>query len=667
MNTTQFRIALAMTIALATTTLFPHTAGTAGSRYAPLLATAAGQDTLRNLALWEDQRVTDNARIFLYLREGSPLVRRRALEAIGRMQEPGDAPRVIPSLKDPDAEVFREAVFALGQIGSREAVKPLLDARAGHSVEERCMIADALGKIGGDDAVEALTDMLRDFNGPVRGAAALGLARTPCDVAAGALMLGIYDPDPTVRWRVAYAMEKQPIQPRTCQVLSECLESEDPLVRAFAVRALGKLDCRGAVQSLILLLSDQDLCVAVNAARALGDLQSRDAVAPLSRLMAGHRSADVRATAAESLAKIGRKAESAKDAMLQGQLDTSVMVRENSVRALASCLGERSEMFIDQARRDGSRLVRAAAIECYGTAGLKKHAGQLDQIASGDKDPMMRAAAVSALGMLDDKSVPPLLVPRLADPDFTVAAAAVTAIGKQEYREAAPALMDTYYAPRGREFVDVQLEIITVLGDMGAVEAESLFVDATSHEDYRVRNAALEAMRKVGLNPPELPPAREQRETSYDRSRRKQLAPPTGTRHAVITTSRGAIEVELFGDDAIQTVANFVALAGKGFYRDLTIHRVVPNFVIQGGDPRGDGSGDAGYTVPAEVSRHQYGEGYLGIADAGKDTGSCQWFITFSPQPHLSGRYTIFGRVTKGMDVVWKIDRGDTFDVKIVN
>jgi len=135
----------------------------------------------------------------------------------------------------------------------------------------------------------------------------------------------------------------------------------------------------------------------------------------------------------------------------------------------------------------------------------------------------------------------------------------------------------------------------------------------------------------------------------------------------VIDTRHGDIEVELFGDDAIQTVANFINLARQGFYKNLTTHRVVPNFVVQGGDPRGDGSGDAGYTVPAEVTQHRYDTGYLGIADAGKDTGSCQWFITLSPQPHLDGRYTIFGKVTKGMDAVWKIDQGDSFNVKILD
>ncbi len=641
--------------------LIPVGARSAGSRYEPLMSTTAGQDTLRNIALWEDQRVTDQGRIFEYLKEGSPLVRRRVLEAIGRMQEPQDAPRVIPSLKDRNREVVREAVFALGQIGNRDAVTPLLAARAGATPEDAVMIADALGKLGGDSAVEALIDMLREFSSSVRGAAALALARNRSEVASAALLLAVHDPDPSVKWKAVYALEKQDPLPRTCQMLIDCLESPEPLVRVRAARTLGKVQCHRATRALVKLLEGDDLPVVINSARSLGELKARDAVRPLGMVLMTHKSHQARAAAAEALEKIGERG--AKDALLQGMMDTSVLVRVHCVRALAACLGEKSEMFIDQARRDGSRLVRAEAIACYGRAGMSKRITDLDKIASGDKDPMMRAAAVSALGELKDPGVPQLLIPKLQDADFTVSAAAVDALGKHAHRPAIAALVGAYYAPRGREFVDVQIEAVRVLGELGAVEAESLLVEAVSHDDYRVRDAAGEAFKKLGKTPPAVSPTRAARETSYDRSRRKLLAPPTGTRRATIVTSRGDIEVELFGDDAVQTVANFLNLAKRGFFKDLTIHRVVPDFVIQGGDPRGDGSGDAGYTVPAEVSRHEYGAGYLGIADAGKDTGSCQWFITLSPQPHLNGRYTIFGRVTKGMDVVWKIDRGDTFDV----
>ncbi|HXV14129.1 MAG TPA: HEAT repeat domain-containing protein [Candidatus Krumholzibacteria bacterium] len=637
----------------------------AASRYAPLMASSAGQDTLRNLALWEDQRVTGNGKIYDYLQNGSPLVRRRAVEALGRMQEPSDAARLIPLLKERDSEVLRETIFALGQIGNREAVAPLLAARSGALPDVAGLIAEALGKLGGDEAIAALDAMQRDFATSVRADAALALARTPDPNAANALLLAVHDPDPSVMWRAAYALEKQTPMPRSCTAIQPLLENDDPLVRAYAVRSLGKLQCKQAGKPLASLLKDADLRVVVNAARALGEIKDKGAVHPLAQIIADHESHHARAAAAEALGKIDD--ENGKDALAQGLLDTSAMVRINSIRALAEVLGENAEMFCDQMRRDGSRLVRAEAIRSYGTAGLAKRASQIDEIARTDKDPLMRAAAIEALAKLKDAKVAPLLVPALRDADFTVATAAVVAIGDQQYKAAVPALMDAYRARPEREFVDVQLEAVRVLGDLGALESEALLVEATSHDDARVRAAAVASLKKLGLTAPELPSERTFHEQAFDPARKKQLAPPAGTRHAVIATRHGAIEIELFGDDAIQTVANFIHLAKSGFYKKLTTHRVVPNFVVQGGDPRGDGSGDAGYTVPAEVSRHHFGEGFLGIADAGKDTGSCQWFITLSPQRHLDGRYTIFGRVTKGMDVVWKIDQGDAFDVKILD
>ena len=313
------------TATLAVAALIAGTAGGATSRYAPLLSATAGQDTLRNIALWEDQRITNNGRIFEYLKEGSPLVRRRVIEAIGRMQQTEDAARVIPSLKDSNREVVREAIFALGQIGNRSAVEPLLKARSGSAPDDIAMIADALGKLGGDQAMEALVDMLRDFNASVRGAAALSLARTPGDAAASALLLAVHDPDMSVKWRAIYAIEKQPVLPRTCQTVMEFLESDDAQVRAFAARTLGKTKCHAASKKLVKLLADPDLHVAVNAARALGELKAKDAVQPLSALLMSHKPHDLRATAAEALENIGEKG--GRDALMQGMLDTSVLVR----------------------------------------------------------------------------------------------------------------------------------------------------------------------------------------------------------------------------------------------------------------------------------------------------------------------------------------------------
>lgn len=129
---------------------------------------------------------------------------------------------------------------------------------------------------------------------------------------------------------------------------------------------------------------------------------------------------------------------------------------------------------------------------------------------------------------------------------------------------------------------------------------------------------------------------------------------------AAIKTEKGVIRVSLYRDEAPGTVANFIDLINKKFYNDKIFHRVVPNFVVQTGCPRGDGFGSLDYTIRSELPPLYYdGEGYIGMASAGNHTESTQWFITHSPAPHLDGNYTIFGKVVEGMDVVHKIQQGD--------
>lgn len=128
---------------------------------------------------------------------------------------------------------------------------------------------------------------------------------------------------------------------------------------------------------------------------------------------------------------------------------------------------------------------------------------------------------------------------------------------------------------------------------------------------------------------------------------------------AIIETEKGNIVLELFENDAPNTVANFVKLANDGFYNGLKFHRVIPNFVIQGGCPKGNGTGGPGYKIKCEINPRKHETGTLSMAHAGKDTGGSQFFITHSPQPHLDGVHTVFGQVIEGMDVVNKIKQGD--------
>src|SRR5436190_2712830 len=122
---------------------------------------------------------------------------------------------------------------------------------------------------------------------------------------------------------------------------------------------------------------------------------------------------------------------------------------------------------------------------------------------------------------------------------------------------------------------------------------------------------------------------------------------------ATFQTNHGAIRIELFPDEAPKTVGNFEELAGKGFYDGLTFHRVIEDFMIQGGDPTGDGTGGPGYTFEDEPNEHRVARGALAMANAGPDTNGSQFFIvTADACPWLDGKHTVFGRVVEGMDVV---------------
>ena len=137
------------------------------------------------------------------------------------------------------------------------------------------------------------------------------------------------------------------------------------------------------------------------------------------------------------------------------------------------------------------------------------------------------------------------------------------------------------------------------------------------------------------------------------------LVVPRFSPRAFIDTDKGTVELELAVLDAPLTVNNFITLARKGFYNGIAIHRVVPDFVVQDGDPRGDGEGGPGYTIRDEINQRPYLRGTVGMALDWQDTGGSQFFITHSPQPHLDGRYTVFGYVVDGMDVVDRLVPGD--------
>ncbi len=136
----------------------------------------------------------------------------------------------------------------------------------------------------------------------------------------------------------------------------------------------------------------------------------------------------------------------------------------------------------------------------------------------------------------------------------------------------------------------------------------------------------------------------------------------------ILLENNNKIEFELYDKEAPITVRNFEKLANEGFYNGLTFHRVIPGFVSQGGCPHGTGTGSAGYTIPCETdgNPHKHGVGAISMAHAGRDTGSCQFFIVHTPQPHLNGVHTVFGQVTSGMEAVLNMHPGTVMkEVKV--
>ena len=212
----------------------------------------------------------------------------------------------------------------------------------------------------------------------------------------------------------------------------------------------------------------------------------------------------------------------------------------------------------------------------------------------------------------------------------------------------------------GDETNDAALSILGALAkqrDAGATAAIQRALDVT---DYLVRRRAADLLRERAGGAEAAARRVETVNTRNHRADYERAVARTGKQvRAVVLTDKGAFTMELLPEDAPLTVDNFVELARRHFFDGVSFHRVVPNFVIQGGDPRGDGNGGPGYQIRCEINMVPYDRGAVGMALSGKDTGGSQWFVTHSPQPHLDGGYTVFGRVVQGLDVVDRIARGD--------
>jgi cyclophilin family peptidyl-prolyl cis-trans isomerase len=348
------------------------------------------------------------------------------------------------------------------------------------------------------------------------------------------------------------------------------------------------------------------------------------------------------------------------DLMLDLLSDTSPAIRGAAMRALARLDADTFLATLSGLDPDRDWTVRTAQAGALASLPGGQGIARLMMLL-GDRDLRVIPAVLAGLVTAKAPGVDRILLDRLKADDFVVRAAAANGLADLKAPAAVPALVEAYRATNGDSTYVPRAAMLVALNRIDPMAARPLLEEALKDRDWAVRVRAAALLGEQGV--PAAPVAASMRPAPPGRpieeSERQTLLNPAFSPHAYIETDRGIIEIELAIVDAPLTVANFIALARKDFFNGIAIHRVVADFVVQGGDPRGDGEGGPGYTIRDEINERPYVRGTVGMALDWEETGGSQFFITHSPQPHLDGRYTVFGHVVEGMGVVDQIQPWD--------
>jgi HEAT repeat protein/cyclophilin family peptidyl-prolyl cis-trans isomerase len=609
------------------------------------------------------------------LTDSEARVRRRAALAVGRVGLPDGVPLLTPLLNDADPEVRQMAAFALGLIGDRSARDPLVTALSDESPLVQGSACEALGLIGDPAAAAPIGALLTRLLGVLSelpaeadesrrdtppAAFRLGLEALVRLKAYDALAAAVLDASgqPRVRWwPAAFALGRLEDK-RALPALLTLAGDSSPYTKAFAAKGLGALRDRSAVPVLLPLLTGSDSGAQIESIRALGRIGDPAAAQPLLRIAQGDGATPQ--ARLEALAALGSvRAAGVADALVDMLSDRSPAIRAAALRSSAALDPDGFVAVLSGLDADPDWRVRIALASILSTLPTRTGLPRLNAMLA-DTDQRVVAAVLNALVKIGAPNAGSLLLDHLSADDPVVRAAAAAGLGELRAPAGAQALPAAYqYGLRDSTYV-ARAAVVDAFAKYGITSARSLLDAALADKDWavRVRAAALlkqadpavDTAARVRPAPSHLPPE------TYQAAR--LVAPPVSTQ-AYIETDRGTIVIELAVLDAPLTVENFSALVRKGFFTGLTFHRVVPNFVVQAGDPRGDGEGGPGYTIRDEINERPYLRGTVGMALDWADTGGSQFFITHSPAPHLDAKYTAFGRVISGMDVVDQIQEGD--------
>jgi cyclophilin family peptidyl-prolyl cis-trans isomerase/HEAT repeat protein len=621
------------------------------------------------LLLLVDRQMFEPVAVDQALRSG-PELREELAVTLGRVPDRRGRPILAGLLVDEAPAVRRAAAFALGQLGDPEGAAALSKAVRDSDRETGVLAVEALGKLGA--RVVDVAEQLLPLSEEERWARLLPhlfrYRKDPSSVPLAEHGLGVADRE--LHARAAYALAREPL-PDAVPLLRPLLADPDPRVRAWAARGLGLAGAGQDLPALLPLLADREAQPVVQALRAArGLILAGKARAPAewrARLaaLASDPRAGVRATALEAAGAWPLSTLPAGDelgAALATRAGTGGNGRERGLALVALALGRhpRAAELTAAAATASDDDVRARAAEA---AGLLQDGALVERLAA-DPSPVVREAAVgvrlTSAEQAADKGAA-VATAALSDADLGVRAVVLDwlvahpVVALQPLSGAvARALRDPSLEPALAALRAVVARAKAVSLERGALVQLLEKVAADPH--YVLRREAGRALATLERPVPSLAPIDTGRSLDVYREIVQRTRAP---RTVEIRTARGALRVRLACPQAPLTCLNFLQLAGQGFYDGLRFHRVVPDFVVQTGDPRNDGYGGPGYAIPDEVGRLRYGRGVLGMALAGQDTGGSQFFLTLSPQPHLDGGYTAFGEVIAGADVLDAIVAGD--------
>lgn len=638
-------------------------------------------------ALVERQARRDGDALRAALAGPEAAVRARAALALASVQDTAAVGALHYLLEDRDPRVRADAAFALGQTAGEASSDAFLQAlRAEPEPAVQRLLLEALGKTGGAPSLAALAHL--DLPPTLDGARALAFARYGLrglhePAAVTWLANRLTAPEAATREAAAYYFGRMPgpsPSPGLAAALlaaADSLEAGDPAQMHLAL-ALGRMQNEDALGRLLVLLRESpDWRVRANAARALGASRPGAEAALLAAL--DDPSEHVAVTAAAALAAADTLSPETLDAAeawheahpqawpVWTALMPALVKADRDARALSWMMTlNAGSAALPEAEQPFALAAALAAL------GASRHPEALPLLleAAGDDDPRVAFAAVEALRQRWAEARAPEAAPTfyeafaraLSQGDRATAFAAAPALGDSLFRPlgASALLRDTYARMSVPEDIEPMAEIVRAVGEVRDTSAVPFLLEVALHGPHpTLRHAAARTLDErfgegidfepTGINAPPFP--------RIDWPYLRRLG-----RHPLLTleTRHGRIVIEMDTEQAPLTVQRLARNAEARRYDGVPFHRVVPNFVAQGGDfERADGFGGPGYFLPSEFTRIPFAEGAAGMASAGKDTEGSQFFLTHAMQPHLDGRYTAFGRVVAGQEVVDALGQGD--------